>query len=314
MSPTQQSWILAATVGCVLLLASTIGFTLKLAVARGAPNAVIDNLNARIRAWWVIVALCALAFVTGRIGVIVLFALVSFLALREYVTAVPTRKSHHAALIASFYFVIPLQYWLILSDWYGLYSFLIPVFSIIAIPVLAAKSGDARNFLQGAAAIQWGLMITVFLLSHAPMLLLLRIPGYEGQNMFLLVFLVLVVQSSDVLQYVWGKLAGRHRLAPHLSPSKTIEGLVGGILSATLLGGSLWWITPFTPLQAALASFVIAVTGFFGGLVLSAVKRDRGIKDWGTMIQGHGGMLDRVDSLCFSAPVFFYILNCGWLP
>jgi phosphatidate cytidylyltransferase len=118
---------------------------------------------------------------------------------------------------------------------------------------------------------------------------------------------VIVVQGSDVLQYVWGKLFGRHKVAPRLSPSKTWEGLVGGVASATLLGAAINWITPFSLPQAAGMALVIAICGFFGGLVMSAIKRDRGVKDWGQMIEGHGGFLDRLDSVCFSAPVFFHL-------
>jgi phosphatidate cytidylyltransferase len=145
-----------------------------------------------------------------------------------------------------------------------------------------------------------------------PALLTLEIPGYEGLNGFLLVYLVLVVQSSDVFQYVWGKLAGRRKIAPDVSPSKTVEGFVGGIATATLLGMALWWITPFSPLQAAAISLALTLMGFFGGLVMSAIKRDRGIKDWGTAIQGHGGVLDRLDSVCFSAPIFFHVVRYWW--
>jgi len=141
---------------------------------------------------------------------------------------------------------------------------------------------------------------------------MLDIPGYEGRNGFLLVFLILVVQSSDVLQYVWGKLLGKRKIAPELSPSKTVEGFLGGVASATALGAALWWITPFSPGTAALMSLVIALMGFLGGLVMSAIKRDRGVKDWGALIEGHGGVLDRLDSVCFSAPIFFHLVRYGW--
>ena len=121
-----------------------------------------------------------------------------------------------------------------------------------------------------------------------------------------------VVQSSDVLQYVWGKLLGKTKIAPELSPSKTVEGFVGGALSATLVGAGLSWMTPFGMLNAALLSLVIVVMGFFGGLVMSAIKRDRGVKDWGHMIAGHGGFIDRLDSVVFSAPVFYHLVRYGW--
>jgi phosphatidate cytidylyltransferase len=157
-------------------------------------------------------------------------------------------------------------------------------------------------------------MICIYCISHVPALLLLRIPGYEGQNALLLFYLLLVVQSSDVLQYVFGKLFGRTRIAPVVSPSKTVEGLVGGGAAAALVGAAMWWITPFTPLQAAAMAFVIVLMGFLGGLVLSAVKRSLGAKDWGSMIAGHGGMLDRMDSVAFAAPIFFHLTRYFFEP
>jgi phosphatidate cytidylyltransferase len=141
----------------------------------------------------------------------------------------------------------------------------------------------------------------------------LNIPEYDGRNLLLIVFLVVVVQGSDVLQYIWGKLLGKRKVAPALSPSKTWEGLIGGVISATALGAGLHPITPFTALEAALVAFVLCLMGFFGGLVMSAIKRDRGVKDWGSMIEGHGGMLDRLDSVVFAAPIFFHVVRYGWV-
>jgi phosphatidate cytidylyltransferase len=178
--------------------------------------------------------------------------------------------------------------------------------------MVAVVRGEVRDFLSRSAMLQWGLMICVFSISHVPALLTLDIPGYEGRNAFLLVFLILIVQSSDVLQYVWGKLFGKTKVAPDVSPSKTVAGLVGGAASATALGTALWWITPFSPLEAALVSFALVLMGFLGGLVMSAIKRDRGVKDYGVLIEGHGGMLDRLDSVCFSAPIFFHIVRYWW--
>jgi phosphatidate cytidylyltransferase len=155
-------------------------------------------------------------------------------------------------------------------------------------------------------------MIAVFCVSHVPALVTLHIPGFEPKKMLLIAFLIIVVQASDVLQYIWGKLLGRHKIAPNLSPSKTVEGFIGGVASATLLGAALWWMTPFTPLYAGLMALVITLMGFAGGLVMSAIKRDRGVKDWGQMIEGHGGMLDRLDSVIFSAPVFFHLVRFFW--
>lgn len=309
MSPGEQTYVIVAGIVSILLLASAIGFMLKIAVVQGAPNAVIENLNTRIKAWWMIAAVTGLAFLAGEGGVVVLFALISFQALREYVSNISTRRGDHWALIAAFYAVVPIQYGLIWTGEFTLFSIFIPVCAFILAPILAARGGDTRSFLERAAMIHWGLMIAVFCLSHVPMLLTLDIPDYGDRRLFLPLFLILVIQVSDVAQYIWGKLLGKRPIAPYLSPSKTVEGFVGGTASATLLGSALWWMTPLSPVEAGLVSLVVTLMGFFGGLVLSAIKRDRGVKDWGAMIQGHGGILDRVDSLCFSAPVFFYIMR-----
>jgi phosphatidate cytidylyltransferase len=304
-----QTFALFGGIAAVLAAASLIGFALRF---RYAQNPVVDNLNARIKAWWVMVALIALAFALGKAGVIALFAVASFAALREFLTLTHTRRGDHLALVAAFFVVLPLQYYLIWIEWYGLYSILIPVYVFLLLPVLAAFRGDTAYFMRRIAEVQWGLMISVFCVSHVPALLTLPIPGFEDRKLLLIAFLILVVQSSDVLQYVWGKLFGRHRIAPSLSPSKTVEGFVGGVSSATLLGAALWWITPFSPWQAAIMALVINLMGFCGGLVMSAIKRDRGVKDWGQMIEGHGGMLDRLDSVVFAAPIFFHLTRYWW--
>nr|WP_244240813.1 phosphatidate cytidylyltransferase [Luteimonas yindakuii] len=305
-----DSTLLFAGIAAALLFATLVAETLRWRV--DAPSAVLDNLASRIRAWWAMAAVVGLAFLGGRTGVIVLFAAVSLFALREFITLTPTRRGDYYALVAAFYVVLPYQYWLVFADWYGMYTLLIPVYAFLLLPILATAGGDTTGYLERTAKVQWGLMISVFCISHVPALLNLPISGYEGRNLLLIAFLVIVVQSSDVLQYVWGKLFGRRLIAPRLSPSKTIEGFVGGVASASLLGAALWWITPFSPLQAGFLALVINLMGFFGGLVMSAIKRDRGIKDWGHMIEGHGGMLDRLDSVCFAAPVFFHVTRFWW--
>jgi phosphatidate cytidylyltransferase len=155
-------------------------------------------------------------------------------------------------------------------------------------------------------------MICVYCASFVPALLYLQIPGFEGRNVMLIAYLIFVVQLSDVMQYVWGKLIGRTKVAPNLSPSKTWEGLIGGALTASAVGTALWWMTPFSPLQAAGMCLLITTMGFFGGLVMSAIKRDRGVKDWGHLIAGHGGFIDRLDSVIFAAPIFFHVTRWVW--
>ncbi|WP_454658614.1 phosphatidate cytidylyltransferase [Bosea beijingensis] len=303
--------VLAGILG-VLILASTIGFVLQRKLSPDGSNAVVENLNDRIRAWWVMVVLMGLALIGGKTGVTLLFGFCSFAALREFITLTDTRRADHWALATAFFVVLPVQYYLIWIEWYGLYSIFIPVYAFLLMPIIAAARGDTDHFLIRIAEVQWALMICVFATSHVPALLSLDIAGYEGRNVLLIAFLVIVVQISDVLQYVWGKLLGRTKIAPKLSPSKTVEGFVGGALSATAVGAGLSWMTPFTPLQAAFLALVIVLMGFFGGLVMSAIKRDRGVKDWGHLIAGHGGFIDRLDSVVFSAPIFFHLVRYGW--
>jgi phosphatidate cytidylyltransferase len=307
MSGHQKFYWLMGGVVTLLLVASLVGALLAARARTEAARAVIANLNSRIRAWWVMVGIFAVAFLAGPIATLLLFACMSFFALREFVTLTPTKPADHVPLFLCFFVLIPLQYALIGYDWYGLFAILIPVYAFLILPAVAALAGDPDRFLERSAKLQWAVMVTVYCVSYTPALLLLHIPGYEGQDALLIFFLLLVTQMSDVLQYVFGKLLGRTLLAPTVSPSKTVEGLIGGGLAATAVGGAMYWITPFSPLEALGMSFVIVVMGFLGGLALSAVKRSLGVKDWGAMIEGHGGMLDRVDSLSFAAPVFFHL-------
>ena len=298
----------------LLVLASIVGWILDRRTASAAGRATVANINARIRAWWVMAALFVVSLLTGPIGSILLFSLVSTLALREFVTLAPTRQADHRTLFWSFFIVTPVQYYLVWIGWYGLFSILIPVFVFILLSVRTALAGDTKDFLERSAAVQWGLMVCVYFVSHVPAFFMLRFPGSPMQGAQLIFFLVVVVQLSDVLQYVWGKTMGKHRIAPSLSPNKTWEGFLGGIASATLLGTALWWATPFSPLAAAGMSLLATLMGFAGGLIMSAIKRDRGVKDYGALIGGHGGVLDRIDSLCFSAPVFFHLTRYFYAP
>jgi len=294
----------------LLVVASAAGALMRRHIGNGPDNAhraMVENINARIRAWWVMASVFAISVMTGAAGSIVLFALISFLAMREFVTLAPTRRADHRALFWCFFIVTPLEYALIWIGWYGLFSILIPVYIFIFVAVRVVLAGDTERFLERTATMQWGVMICVYFVSYVPALLMLQIRGYERQNAKLMFFLVLVVELSDVLQYIWGKAIGRRRIAASISPNKTWAGFIGGTLSATAIGAAVWWATPFGPGVAAMMAFVATVMGFAGGLIMSAIKRDRGVKDYGSLIEGHGGVLDRIDSLCFAAPVFFHL-------
>jgi len=240
---------------------------------------------------------------------VVLFGLIAFWALREFITLTPTRPGDHRALFWVFFLLTPLQFVLVGMGAYGLYSILIPVYAFLFVLARIAMAGDCKRFLERCAKIQAGLLICVYCLSHAPALVTtLHTPEDDWDPAALLFFFVLIVQLSDALQYAWSQIPSKHVIVPTINPGKTWEGLIGGTASVTLIGAALWWATPFSQFWIAAAmSTVISLTGFAGSLTLSAIKRDRGVADYGTLVEGHGGVLDRIDSLCFAAPVFFHL-------
>jgi phosphatidate cytidylyltransferase len=305
---------LIAGVIVFLVVATIVGQVLARTVKSDGAKATLANANARIRGWWVMVAVFGIAIATGGAGSVILFAVVSFLAMREFMTLTPTGRSDHAVLFGAFFILAPIQYWLVWVQWYGLFSILIPVYAFAALAIRAALAGDTERFLERTATVQWGLMACVYCVSHTPALLMLDVIGHPGSGPTLLFFLVLVAQINDVMQYIWGKALGKHPIAPTVSPNKTWEGFVGGTLTTIGIGTALWWATPFTPLATAIFATVITLLGFAGGLVMSAIKRDRGVKDFGSMIEGHGGVLDRIDSLLFAAPVFFHLVRFFYTP
>jgi phosphatidate cytidylyltransferase len=291
-----------------LVIATLITFVLnKRAGPKRGP--VLKNLTSRIRAWWAMVAIFSIAVAYEPGGTIILFGLLSFLAMREFITLTPTRPADYKALAPAFFLVIPMNYFLIWIEWYGFYVVFIPVWVLAFLPLMSAAGNDVEDFLQRSSEIMWAVLVCVYFLSYVPALLILDFHGFPGSNTKLLLFFVIVAQSSDVLQYVFGKLFGKTPIVPKLSPSKTREGFLGGVVTATLLGMSLWWATPGEWWQAGVLSMMICLFGFWGGLIMSAIKRDRGVKDYGKTLGGHGGILDRVDSICFSAPIFFHLVR-----
>jgi phosphatidate cytidylyltransferase len=291
----------------LLVVASIIGFVLAKRANSDAAKITMANLNARINAWWLMVVVFAGALATGYVGTAILFGFISFMAMREFITLTPTKPGDHRTLFWVFFIITPLHYYYLATQWYGMFLILIPVYAFLFVPLRTVLSGDCDRFLERTAKIQWGLMICVYCISHAPAILWLDLPTLHGQNAKLLFWFVAIVELSDVMQYVWGKTCGKHKIAPTVSPGKTWEGFLGGGTTTVALGAALWWATPFSPLQAAAMAALVVLMGFAGGLVMSAIKRDRGVKDWGGAIVGHGGFMDRMDSLSFAAPIFFHV-------
>lgn len=310
-------WLMGVVLA-ILAGAYIVGMFLRKQPEGTVHPALARAFNERVRAWWMMAAILMAGFLLRYHATVFLFFLISFWALREFITMTPTRRSDHRTLFWVFFVITPAHYLLVgLGEtWYGLYSIMIPVFGWLILPSRIAFSGDSKRFLERSAKILAGLIICVYSLSYAPALLDLSLYTrdasgalqlWEGSKPGLLFYFVLLVQLSDLLQYAWGKLIGRHVIAPNINASRTWEGFCGGVASTTLFGVLLYWVTPFGVWGSACMAMIVAVMGFAGGMTMSAIKRDRGVKDYGTLVQGHAGVLDRIDSLCFSAPVFFHM-------
>lgn len=292
------------------LYAILIGASLIVVLLRWrGPDNQRAELVQRIRSWWIIVTLFTLAMVMSRQVAVVFFALVSFLALKEYLSIVPTRRADRRVLFWA-YLSIPLQYYWVAQAWYGMFIIFIPVYVFLLLPMRMVLIGETKEFLRAAGTLHWGVMTLVFGISHIAYSLVLpqeKNPGAGGAGLVL--FLVFLTQFNDVAQYIWGKLLGRHKIIPKVSPNKTWEGFLGGVATTTLLAFLLSrWLTPLGWPWALVAGVLISVAGFIGDVTISALKRDIGLKDTGTLLPGHGGILDRIDSLTYTAPLFFHFI------
>jgi phosphatidate cytidylyltransferase len=289
-----------------LLVVATL---LVAALRRLLPAGNWTELGLRVRTWWSMAGVFAIALLLNRGVSLAFFALISFLALKEYLSMIPTRRADRRVLFWA-YLAIPLQYLWAGLEWYGMFIIFIPVYVFLVLPMRMVLIGETKGFLTAVGTLHWGMMTTVFSLSHLAFLLVLPAAGNpKGGGAALALYLVVLTQLNDVAQYVSGRLLGRHRASPTVSPNKTVEGLLGGVIVTT---GLAYLIAPLlTPLglRLALASGVlISLSGFIGDLTISAIKRDLGRKDSGELLPGHGGILDRVDSMSFTAPLFFHFV------
>ena len=290
-------------IGGLLALASLISIWL----VRAKPERDYSELRLRIKTWWIIVAVFAAAVLFNRTVSVIVLGLVSFLAFKEYLSLVPTRRADHRVLLWA-YLAIPVQFYWVWIAWYGLFIIFIPVFVFLFLPMRMILIGETTGFLRAIGTLQWGLMITVFGLSHAAYLLVLPANvNPAGGAMGLLIYLVFLTEINDISQYIWGKSFGKRKIVPKVSPNKTVAGFLGGVLTTTALAAVLApFLTPLTRDEALGAGLLIGLAGFVGDVTISALKRDLGVKDSGSLLPGHGGILDRLDSLTYTAPLFFH--------
>ena len=268
-------------------------------------------VNSRVRSSWSVLALFTVAFVIGPHALLVVFALASFFALREFVSLTPIKSSDHWALVVAFYLVIPAQYLLLGFGRANLFAVFIPVYVFLLMPVVMAIKQDTELYLQRVAKVQWGLMISVYCVSHAPAIATLPIRGYEDRGPLLLLFFLLILFLTDLLQVIASTLLGGTPLKVNLN--KTAKGALAGGAGGVLIGTALWWLTPFLWWQAFLMSALIVGSGFMGTVVLSLVKRSLGAKQWDSELVLTRGVLERLDALMFAAPVFWQVTRYLWV-
>ncbi|HKT34169.1 MAG TPA: phosphatidate cytidylyltransferase [Nitrospira sp.] len=297
-------WTLSGILA-ILLFASLLTAFLK----RAYPQKSYSELTQRIITWWIMAGIFSTAILMSRSASITLFACISFLALKEYFSLIPTRRADRRVLFWA-YAAIPFQYYWVHLEWYGMFIIFIPVYVFLLLPMRMVMIGETKEFLRAAGTLHWGLMMMVFSLSHAAFFLVLD----EGKNAVaggagLVLYLIFLTQMNDVAQYVWGKLTGRHKVIPKVSPNKTWEGFWGGLTTTTVLAALLApQLTPLSLSESVCAGLLIGCGGFIGDVTISALKRDIGVKDSGSLLPGHGGILDRIDSLTFTAPLLFHFV------
>lgn len=295
----------------ILVVASLISVFLK----QSNPDKNYTELIQRIKSWWIMITLFSLAMVLSHTVSLIFFGLISFLALKEYLSIIPTRRADRRVLFWA-YLAIPIQYFWISMEWYGMFIIFIPVFMFLYLPMRMVIIGETKNFLHAVGTLHWGLMTLVFSISHLAYLLMLpEIDGFNAGGAGLVLFLVFLTQFNDVSQYVWGKLFGKHKIVPKVSPNKTWQGFIGGVFTTTTLAVLLSsFLTPLSIPMAIVAGLIISVAGFIGDVTISALKRDIGVKDSGSLLPGHGGILDRIDSLTYTAPLFFHFIYYFYYP
>lgn len=266
------------------------------------------ELKQRIQSWWWMITILFGILIAPPTVSVVFFGILSFLALKEFFSIVPTRQADRRVILWA-YLAIPAQYYWVATGWYGMFIIFIPIYVFLFLPMRAVFTGETKGFIRSLGTIHWAVMLSVLCISHIAYLLQLPVKNEQAGALGLVLFLIFITQFNDVCQYIWGKTLGKHKIIPKVSPKKTWEGFIGGVLTVTVIAGLLApYLTPMTMMQGFVAGTLIAISGFIGDVVISSVKRDLAIKDSGTLIPGHGGLLDRVDSLIYTAPLFFHYL------
>jgi phosphatidate cytidylyltransferase len=307
-APDEQVALLFVVLFGTLALVSLVSLLLSVRDHPVGSEASRDRFKRDLRAVWIGMILFWLAWMSGPVGGTIFFGLVSFIALREFISLQHTRRSDHRTLILAFFIVLPLQYVIVGASAFDLFTVFVPVYVFFAVPVVSALAGDPHRFLERNAKIQWGLVVCVYGLSHAPALLLLDLGRFVDRGAFLLFFLVVVTVVAHFVQEAAGRWMRKRPVARAISRTFSWRSWFIGAFVAAWVGAFMYWMTPFKPGQALLMAFIAAGAGTLGEFVMQALKRDSGVTNWSNhaSITGAVGLLDRIAPLCFAAPVFFH--------
>ena len=290
----------------VLILVTAAFYAVKAVKGSGK---LINELIERTLSWWMILVGFAVTIFFSRFFATIALGFLAFVAFRELTSRLNLRMSDRRTLLWC-YLAIPFQFFTAYIEWYGMFIIFIPVIMFIGLSMRSVAHGDVKGITASLGIIHWSAMLTIFSLSHlAYMLSLPEKAGFEAGNGGIILWLVLITECNDIFQFTWGKLFGKHKILPSVSPNKTVEGFVGGMISTIALGYFLSFLLPIDSSKAAILSAILAFAGFMGDVTISAIKRDLGIKDMGSSIPGHGGVMDRVDSLAFNAMVCFHLIR-----
>lgn len=276
-------------------------------VSRKKKSELILDLIIKINSWWKIaIGVTVVTVMPSIVGTIVI-AYVSFVALREMFSIIRLRETDRLVLVVA-YLAIPVQYYLAYNHYYDQFLYFIPLVMFIVILVLLVMSGDTKNIIRSMAIIPMMLILTVYMLSHIVLLFHIDVPGFYNGAGCLIIFLIIITAFNDVFQYTWGKFLGKRKILPNISPNKTWIGFLGGILTTGFLGSALSFLTPLEYIECFFIGVILGVMGFLGDSIISAIKRDLQLKDTSDLIPGHGGVMDRLDSIIITAPVFYHLL------
>ena len=261
--------------------------------------------NSRVRMGWWLIVVFTIAWWWGQASLVVVFAIFSFFLLREFIALTPIKHTDHWVLVIAFYIAIPVQYALVYFNLTQIFTLFIPIYLFLILPVIAAMSHDTDRYLERVAKVQWGLMICVFCVSHAPAIATLDFGSHKTSGELMLLFFLIITFLADLFSVLMSSLLGGKAIA--MNSNKSVKGIAAGSTMAVVAGVALYWLTPFSILQTALYASAIVVSCLLGDMVITSVKRSLGSRSWEGELYIGRGILKRFAPLTFAAPVFYHL-------